>query len=74
MKKNDIITACFLYLSLIIFLIPAYGQDSPKKESGKIVFDLNQCIKKAVEISPEIGESRYEEEVYKSKKMQADSA
>ncbi len=74
MKKNDIITACFVYLSFIMLLIPAYGQDSPKKEKGKIVFDLNQCIKKAVEISPEIGESRYEEEVYKSKKMQADSA
>ncbi|MDH5767645.1 MAG: TolC family protein [Nitrospirota bacterium] len=74
MKKNDIITACFVCLFFITLLIPVYGQDSLEKEKGKVVFDLKQCIKKAVEVSPEIGESRYEEEVYKSKKMQADSA
>jgi outer membrane protein TolC len=50
-------------------LATAYAQDNQK-----IVLNLDQCIKKAVEVSPEIGESRYDEEAYKSKKLQADSA
>ncbi len=57
---------CLLSTNLAI---PAYAQDS-----GKIVLNIEQCIKKAIEVSPEIGESRYEEEAYKSKKLQADSA
>jgi len=59
-----------LLLSFILFTVsPAYGQDRQK-----IVLNLQQCIKKAIEVSPEIGEARYEEDVYKSKKMQADSS
>ncbi len=46
-----------------------YGQDRQR-----IVLNLEQCIRKAIEVSPEIGEARYEEEVYKYRKMQADSA
>ncbi|MEW6161734.1 MAG: TolC family protein [Nitrospirota bacterium] len=64
-------------LLLTVYLSPtsAYGQDNTqRKDNQKIVLNLEQCIKKAIEISPEIGESRYEEEVYKSKKLQADSA
>lgn len=57
-----------IFIPLIFLISPAYAQD------GKIVMTLQQCIKKAIEVSPEIGESRYEEEVYKSKKLQADSA
>jgi outer membrane protein TolC len=65
------------YLLLVTVLLAAgywlpataYGQDRQK-----IILNLQQCIQKAVEVSPEIGEARYEEEVYKSKKMQADSA
>lgn len=45
----------------------AYAQD-------KVVFTLQQCINKAVTLSPEIAEQRYEEDVYKAKKMQADGA
>lgn len=62
----------FSFLTLTAFFYPyfAYGQDA----NQKIVFNLEQCIKKAIEVSPEIGEFRYEEEIYKSKKLQADSA
>lgn len=41
-----------------------------KKE--KVVLGLDECIKRAVELSPEIGEARYEVEMYEGKKMQAD--
>jgi outer membrane protein TolC len=61
----------FSFLLVFFFLIfgsLSYAQD------GKIVMTLEQCIKKAVDVSPEIGESRYDEEIYRSKKMQADSA
>ncbi|MBI5211970.1 MAG: TolC family protein [Nitrospirae bacterium] len=58
-----------IFIPLTFLIAPAYAQDM-----GKLILTLDQCIEKAVEISPEIGESRYEEEVYKSKKMQADSA
>jgi outer membrane protein TolC len=60
-----LLTALF---STALFSV-AYAQDNQK-----IVLNLDQCIKKAVEFSPEISESRYDEEVYKSKKLQADSA
>ncbi len=52
-----------------LLLSAAYAQDN-----RKIVLNLDQCIKKAIEVSPEIGEAHYDEEVYKSKKLQADSA
>lgn len=75
MNKKATMKIFFVCFLLLIFTMPVYGQDGTLKEGKqKIVLNLDQCIKKAVEISPEIGESRYEEEVYKSKKMQADSA
>ena len=61
---NGLITFCLL------ILLPEYAQGT----NQKIVLNLEQCIKKAIEVSPEIGESRYEEEVYKAKKLQADSS
>ncbi len=62
---------CLLLIAFCLLIIsPAHGQDT----NQKVVLNLDQCIKKAIEVSPEIGESRYEEEVYKSKKLQADSA
>ncbi|MEW6002699.1 MAG: TolC family protein [Nitrospirota bacterium] len=63
----------FFCLIFIIYFLPeqVYGQ---KETDQKVILNLEQCIQKAIEISPEISESRYEEEVYKSKKMQADSA
>ena len=62
-------------ISLSLFIVPAYGQDNAAKEGKqKVILNLDQCVKKAVEISPEIGETRYDEEVFKSKKLQADSA
>jgi len=65
---------CCALLFFVFSLMPAYGQDAQKGGDGKLVLDLKQCIKKAVDLSPEIGESRYDVEVYSAKKMQADSA
>jgi outer membrane protein TolC len=62
------------YLLLVTFIILAVSAASAQDTKPKTVLNLEQCIKKAIEVSPEIGEARYEEEVYKSKKMQADSA
>jgi outer membrane protein TolC len=60
---------------ILFFVSPSYSQDNLQKQGKqKVILDLQQCIKKAVEISPEIGETRFEEDVYGSKKMQADSA
>jgi len=64
----------FVVLIILIFSKPVLCQDKPKEDEEKIVLTLQECIEKAVEISPEIGEVRYEEDVYKSKKKQADSA
>lgn len=38
------------------------------------VYTLDECIRKAVAASPEIGEARYDVAVYKAKKEQADGA
>lgn len=64
---------CFLPSAIRLTSISAYAGEQ-QAEKQKVVLTLDQCIKKAVEISPEIGESKYDEGVYKSKKMQADSA
>jgi outer membrane protein TolC len=56
-----------LFALLITLSANAYAQDT-------IVFTLEQCINKAVALSPEIAEQRYEEDVYKAKKMQVDGA
>jgi outer membrane protein len=71
--QNSKFKILVIFIFVLIFSTSAYGQDK-QEGNQKIVLNLDQCIKKAVEISPEIGETRYEEEIYKSKKMQADSA
>ncbi len=58
----------FSLLFAMLFFSPAYSYE------GRVVMTLQECISRAIEVSPEIGESRYEEDVYKSKKMQADSS
>jgi outer membrane protein len=70
--QNSKFKILVIFIFVLIFSTSAYSQDK-QEGNQKIVLNLDQCIKKAVEISPEIGETRYEEEVYKSKKMQADS-
>lgn len=67
------ITAFFTSLVILMFSTPVLCQDNPKEERKQRIFTLQQCISKATKISPEIGEARYEEEIYKSKKVQADS-
>lgn len=62
------------YSLLVAFIILAVSSASAQDTKQKIVLNLEQCIKKAIEVSPEIREAQYEEEVYKAKKMQADSA
>ena len=64
----------FVALIMLIFSTPGLCQDSSTGDKEKRVLTLQQCIEKAIEISPEIGEVRYEEEIYKSKKLQADSS
>lgn len=67
-RYSSLVTVFLPAVALLLWCPAAYAQD------GKVVLTLDQCIKKAIDISPEIGESRYDEEVYKSKKMQADFA
>lgn len=70
-ESKKLVTRYLLLVTFILFTVPAvYAQDT----NQKIVLTLEQCIKKTIEVSPEIAEARYEEDVYKSKKMQADSA
>lgn len=59
-----------LFFTLVFVSTAVFSQG--KKE--KVVLTLDESIARAVELSPEIGEARYEVEVYKSMKMQADSA
>ncbi len=60
------------FLGIIFFLMPfTFTPNLYAKE--RVILDLKQCIKMAVETSPEIGESRYERDVYIAKKQQADS-
>jgi len=68
------INVVFFVFIILIFSTPVLCQDDPNEDKEKIVLTLQQCIEKAIEISPEIGEARYEEEIYKSKKLQADSS
>lgn len=55
------------FLFFFIYSI-VYAQDKEK-----VVMGLEECIKKALDISPEIMESKYEEDVYRAKKLQAES-
>lgn len=42
--------------------------------SAPSMYSLETCIQKAIAVSPEIGEARYDEAVYRAKKDQADGA
>ncbi len=64
-----------MFLTILFFtlvFVPTTVFSQEKKE--KVVLTLDESITRAVELSPEIGEARYEVEVYKGMKMQADSA
>lgn len=81
MNKQDLVSrnlGGLLAMSFIAFcavlLFVGVGHAQERQAAGGMAFTLEQCIKKAVEFSPEIAESRYEIQVYKAKKMQADSA
>lgn len=78
MRPNRVAVFLSVFLLSLFLQSVAWGDEAAgepaKKPEGKIVLSLDQCIKKAVEISPEIGESRYDVETYKAKKDQADSA
>ncbi len=69
MRERFITAGLFTFALLTILFLP-----SASGGWEKIVLDLNQCIMKAVEISPEIEETRYDVQVYESKKIQADAA
>lgn len=63
-------------LSIVVFLgllLPLIFCLENSYSSDKYVYNLDQCIKIALDFSPEIKEAAYEEEVFKSKKLQADS-
>lgn len=64
----------FKFSTYLLFFVICMYPVLANADDNRVVYTLQQCIKKAIEISPEIGESRFEEELYKSKKMQADSA
>ena len=74
MNKKMLVQVLFVCAVLLLFVVFAYGQDNPTGNKEKVILTLQQCIEKAVELSPEIGEVRYEEDIYKSKKMQVDSS
>jgi outer membrane protein TolC len=57
--------------SLLILPIPFIASADI---DGKLVLNLDQCIEKSLEFSPEVMEFRYEEDVYRAKKQQADSS
>ncbi len=58
----------------LMVLLPLETYAGHHEAKGKVVYNLNQCIDMALKFSPEVGESIYEEEIYKAKKTQADSA
>lgn len=67
------LTVLNIFILLLALLLPVNtyaGQDEAKSR----VYNLDQCIDMALKFSPEIGESIYEEEIYRAKKIQADSA
>jgi len=74
MYRKDVGKVFCVFLFLFVSFLSAHAQDSREAVKQKLILDLNQCIKRAIEVSPEIGESWYEEGVYAAKKSQADSA
>ncbi|MDH7499359.1 MAG: TolC family protein, partial [candidate division NC10 bacterium] len=53
-------------------LVVSWSQDAASGQP--ITLNLDQAIQKALEFSPEIRETRYDVEVFQSKKQQADAA
>jgi hypothetical protein len=74
MNRKMLVQVLFVCAVPLLFVVFAYGQENPKGDKEKGILTLQQCIEKAIEISPEIGEVRYDEDIYKSKKLQADSS
>lgn len=65
----------FIFASLFIFIVGMTILPlNTYAEHRDIKYNLNHCINKALQFSPEIGESIYEEEIYRAKRIQADSA
>ena len=63
------------FIALVCFMILiSFSRAFAQEKTAMVVLDLKQCIDKAVALSPEIGEARYEVQVSKSKKAQADAA
>lgn len=58
------------FLALILPLILCIGNSYG---TSKKVYNLEECIKMALDFSPEVKESLYEEDVFRSKKLQADA-
>ncbi len=61
-------------LCLFLILAITFPFSSYARSESQLIFSLDECIKKSLDFSPEISESRYEEEVYRAKKRQADSS
>lgn len=59
-------------LAVLCLCGSVYAQ-GPAKPAGS-VYTLDECISKAVAVSPEIAEARYDVAVYRAKKEQADGA
>jgi len=57
---------------LVLALLASCAQDASSEP--QITLNLDQAIQKALEFSPEIRETRYDVEVFQSKKQQADAA
>lgn len=67
-------TLVTLTAALAVVLLTSGTARCSHIEGHTNVLNLDQCIKKAVEASAELKESRYEVEVYRGKKGQADAA
>ncbi|MCX8030099.1 MAG: TolC family protein [Thermodesulfovibrionales bacterium] len=63
----------FIFLLSFVFIFNSYTCASNVENKGKS-YNLQECIERALKFSPEIAEATYEEEVYRAKKIQADSA
>ncbi len=59
-------------LAVLCLCGSVYAQE-PAKSAGS-VYTLDECVSKAVSVSPEIAEARYDVAVYRAKKEQADGA
>lgn len=70
--KTRMIAKLLAGCTVALGLTMVCAQGSSAAESA--VYTLDACVEKAVAVSPEIGEARYDEAVYRAKKDQADAA